>query len=336
MESVMRATLFALCLLSGLMTSAAAEPIEWRLAHYLPERHFFARDWLPAWIEAVESASEGRLRIVVHPNNELLRLGDIAPGIRDGKAEIGFGPAPESPALAVLGLPFMVNSATHGTRVAMHLLEGGELDIDLQGLHVVLLQTNAPSLLHSRGRPVARPQDLAGMRMRGATPGIRALLAALGSEPVEGFLAPQVYAALRDGQVDGTVFPYEAMDVFRLAEQLDYHTEVYLFVSALGLFVSQEALDALPGDLQDVIRRYSGLATALSAAQAWDDEEALGRRLAVEAGNTIIVPPPEDLPAWHTAAAAYTDDRLQALSRRGVDADALRQRIRSLAGRMGD
>lgn len=311
--------------------AAATEPVEWRLAHYLPERHFFASGWLREWVESLEAASEGRLRIIVHPNNTLLRLNDIAPGVREGRAELGFGPAPSSPALSVLGLPFMADSAAHGTRIALRLLADSMLNDDLSGLHVALLQTNAPSLLHTRGTPVRRPEDLEGLRMRGATPDIRALLAALGATPVEGFLAPQVYGALRDGYVDGTIFPYEAMGVFRLAEQLDYHTEVFLFVSTLGLFINEEALAALPPDLRDVVLSHSGETQAMAAAQAWDDEEHRGRGLATAAGNTVLTVDGSALAAWRAAAERHTHARLAAIAAEGGDAEALRERIEALA-----
>ncbi len=321
------------CLLAllALPCISNAQEFEWRLAHYLPEDHSFAARWLPEWVSDLESATDGRLRIVIHPNNELLRLAAIAPGVRDGAAEVGFGPAPDSVALSVLGLPFTADSARHGTRIAMALFAEGALDEDLAGLHVALLQTNAPSVIHSRERPIRTPADMQGMRMRGATPGIRALLAALGATPIEGFLAPQVYAALRDGHVDGTVFPYEAMGVFRLAEQLDYHTEVSLFVSALGLFISTDALATLPEDLQEVVHAHSGIEMALSAARAWDEEEARGRELAIAQGNTFIQPDEDDVQAWRAAAHRYTDARLAALAERSDDPHAVRARIEALA-----
>lgn len=324
----------AACLLFGAPLAAAEH--EWRLAHYLPENHFFAADWLPAWVARVEDATGGRLQITIHPNNELLRLGDIAPGVAAGHAEIGFGPAPDSAALSVLGLPFMVDSAHHGTAVAMRLLADGDLDDDMAGLEVAFLQTNAPSLVHTRGRAVHAPADLEGMRMRGATAGIRALLETLGSEPVEGFLAPQVYDALRDGHVDGTVFPYEAMDVFRLAEQLDHHTEVFLFVAALGLFISADALAALPPDLREAVRAHTGAEMASDAAAAWDEEERRGRDIAVAAGNEIIAPDRDQYALWREAAAPYVAERLERLAASGAGTDALHARVLDIAATLRD
>ena len=314
-------------LLLLLAASPATATIEWRLAHYLPEDHFFAAGWLADWAARIERESEGRLRIVVHPNNELLRLGAIAPGVAEGKAEMGFGPAPGAAALSVLGLPFMVDSAAQGTRVAMQLLADGDLAVAMGGLHVVYLQTNAPSLIHTRGRPVRIPADLAGLRIRGATAGIRELISAIGGTPVAGFLAPQVYGALRDGHVDGTVFPYEALGVFRLGEQLDYHTEVFLFVATLGLFVNAEALAALPADLRALVIRHSGPGVALSAAAAWDAEETRGREIARELGNTVIRPDAGELSLWREAALVETQARLGKL---GDQAPALLKRVEDI------
>jgi TRAP-type C4-dicarboxylate transport system substrate-binding protein len=320
-------------LLLFLAASPAAATIEWRLAHYLPGDHFFAAGWLADWAARLERESEGRLRIVVRPNNELLRLGAIAPGVAEGKAEMGFGPAPEAAVLSVLGLPFMVDSATQGTGVAMRLLAEGDLAGATRGLHVVYLQTNAPSLIHTRGRPVRTPADLEGLGIRGATEGIRELISAIGGTPVAGFLAPQVYGALRDGQVDGTVFPYEALGVFRLGEQLDYHTEVFLFVAALGLFVNAEALAALPADLRALVMRHSGPAVALSAAAAWDAEETRGREIALELGNTVIRPDEAELSLWREAAAIETQARLGKL---GDEAPALLKRVTGIINAAGD
>lgn len=316
-------TLLLLLLAMGPVAAA----IEWRLAHYLPEDHFFVTGWLADWAGRLERESEGRLRILVHPNNELLRLGAIAPGVAEGKAEMGFGPAPEAPVLSVLGLPFMVDSAAQGTEVAMRLLHDGDLDDVMRGLHVVYLQTNAPSLIHTRDRPVRTPADLKGLRIRGATDGIRDLIAAIGGAPVAGFLAPQVFGALRDGHVDGTVFPYEALGVFRLGEQLDYHTEVFLFVSTLGLFVNAEALAALPDDLRALVMAHSGPAVATSAAAAWDAEEARGSKIAVGLGNTVIRPDQAELRQWREAASIEMEARLGKL---GTEAPVLLRRVRDI------
>jgi len=293
-------------------TAKAAE-FEWRLAHYLPAEHFFAAGWLDAWARTIEKDSDGRIRITTRPNNELLRLGAIAPGVRDGTVEVGFGPVPEHVVFSLVGLPFVADSAQHGARLLERLSTRGAIAAPLSGLHVVALFTNAPSVVHSKTKRVRVPRDLAGMRMRGATPNIRELLAALGATPVEGFLAPQVYGALRDGQVDGTVFPYEAMGVFRLAEQLRHHTEVPLFVSGLGLFIDADALAALPPELREIVVRHSGPQASLTAAKAWDDEETRGRALARAQGNQILEPAARELRAWRRALEPFVAARIAAL-----------------------
>ncbi|MEQ8733408.1 MAG: TRAP transporter substrate-binding protein DctP [Rhodospirillaceae bacterium] len=314
--------------LIGLSTPAAAAEVEWRLAHYLQEEHFFAAGWLSDWVKELERRTDGRINIEVHPNNSLLRLAAIAPGVRDGIAEVGFGPAPESPTLDLVELPFIADSAVHGTRIVNSLLQDQSLlNVDLTGLHVAVLQTNAPSLIHTKDKPVRVPADLSGLKMRGATDYIRDILSVLGSEPVAGYLAPQVYGLLEAGTVDGTIWPYEAMRIFNLGEQANYHTEMYFFVSVLGLFINAEALNALPDDLRTIVVEMSGSDVALNAATEWDKEEQRGRDNVIELGNTIIVPTPEERSAWREVAQPLIDKRLNELSQSGVNAQ---QRYREL------
>ena len=313
--------ILALTVVFCTQTVSAAE-YEWRFAHYLQEEHFFAVGWLSDWAYEIERRSDGRINVTVYPINSLLRLGSIAPGVKDGVAEIGFGPAPQSAILDLIELPFVANSATHGTQIAMSVLESNEsVARDLDGLHVVVLQTNAPSLIHTKDKPVRVLQDLAGLRMRGATEYIRDVLSTLGSDPIADYLAPQVFGLLRDGKIDGTIWPYEAMRIFNLREQANHHTEMYFFVSVLGLFVNAAALDSLPEDLQTVVRDMSGKAVALSAASEWDKEEQIGRETVEGLGNTIITLTDEERLAWRAAAQPLIDRKLTELSRAGIDAE---------------
>ena len=299
-------------LVLGLMWASPSTAADhtWRLAHYLQEEHFFPSGWLQDWIDQLEARSDGRIKIEVHPNNTLLRLAAIAPGVRDGKAEVGFGPAPDSALLDVMELPFVATSAEHGTAIAMGLLESDGLSDDLKGLHPVFLQTNAPSLIHTKDIAVRVPADMTGLRMRGATPYIRDVLGTLGAEPVADYLAPEVYGLLRDGIVDGTVWPYEAMGIFNLAEQANHHTEMFFFVSVLGLFINAEALAALPDDLQAIVMDLSGPEIARAAAQEWDAEERIGRQLAEAQGNVFIVPTQDEQALWRKAAQPLIDRKL--------------------------
>lgn len=310
------------CALGALFvpTLASAAEVEWRLAHYLQKEHFFAAGWLSNWVGELERRTDGRINVEVHPNNSLLRLAAIAPGVRDGVAEIGFGPAPDSSTLDLVELPFIADSAAHGTLIVNTLLDDQNLlNNDLAGLHVAVLQTNAPSLIHTKDKPVRAPTDLGGLKMRGATDYIRDILSVLGSEPVAGYLAPQVYGLLEAGTVDGTIWPYEAMRIFNLGEQANYHTEMYFFVSVLGLFINSEALNALPGDLRAIVVEMSGSAVAFSAAEEWDREEQRGRDKVIELGNTIIVPTPEERSAWRAAAQPLIEKRLNELGQSDVN-----------------
>jgi TRAP-type C4-dicarboxylate transport system substrate-binding protein len=323
---------------AGLALSAQpapqADPGEvhvWRLAHYLQEDHVFVSGWLTDWVETLEARSDGRIRVEWHHNNSLLRLAAIAPGVAAGQAEMGFATAPPHGEFTLIGLPFMAGSAVHGAAIANALLEEGALDSAFEGLVPALIITNAPSLLHTRDVAVRAPDELAGLRLRGATPGIRSLIAALGATPVEGYLAPQVTGLLDRGEIDGTFWPWEAVGAFGLDAHVTHHTEAAVFVSVLALVINEDALTALPDDLQALVREMTGPDAALSAAAAWDEDEALGRERALARGNTVITLDDDALAAWRAALAPYTRERLDALEAEGFPAHARHEHMRALS-----
>ena len=58
--------------------------------------------------------------------------------------------------------------------------------------------------------------------------------------------------------MDGTIFPWEAISSFNLAEVLRYHAVVDLFVAPLFTLMNQKRYDSLPPDLRKVIDDLSG------------------------------------------------------------------------------
>jgi TRAP-type transport system periplasmic protein len=303
----------------------------WRLAHYLQEDHVFISGWLTDWVETLEARSDGRIRVEWHHNNSLLRLAAIAPGVAEGEAEMGFATAPPHGEFTLVGLPFMASSAVHGAGIVNALLDEGALDDAFEGLVPALVITNAPSLLHTRSVAVREPDELAGLRLRGATPGIRSLIAALGAIPVEGYLAPQVTGLLDRGEIDGTFWPWEAVGAFGLDAHVTHHTEAPVFVSVLALVINEAAFDALPDDLQALVRGMTGPDAALSAAAAWDADEALGRDRALARGNTVITLDDDALAAWRAALEPFTRERLDALEADGFPAHERHERMRALS-----
>ena len=314
---------------AGLSAPQAAE-FEFRLAHYLPPAHNHAQNILPAWIETVEQASDGRIDIELFPAGQLLGITEIYDGVRNGVAELGWGLPAVQPgrfqSLTLMEFPFLFDSAVDATQAAMELNAEGVFAEDFDGVRLLYLHTHAPAGIHTRERAVAAPEDFEGMRIRFASATVREMLNALGAEPV-GVPAPQVYENLEKGVLDGVAFPYDAMKGLRLGEQVDYHTDVPLYVLPFYMIMNQQAFDSLPPDLQEVMVENSGLEEAIRVATSWDDEEARGRAYVVELGNQIVEPDEEQISSWRETLAPVVDAQIEALEGDGVDARSLYERL---------
>ena len=319
----------ALASATGLRASNAAE-FEFRLAHYLPPAHNHAQNILPAWVEQVEQASDGRIDIELFPAGQLLGITEIYDGVRNGVAELGWGlPAVQPgrfPSLTLLEFPFLFESAVDATQTAMALDAEGVFAEDFEGVRLLYLHTHAPAGIHTRERPVIAPEDFEGLRIRFASATVREMLSALGAEPV-GVPAPQVYENLEKGVLDGVAFPFDAMKGLRLGEQVDYHTDVPLYVLPFYMIMNQQAFDSLPPDLQEVMVANSGLDEAVRVATSWDEEEARGRAYVVELGNEIVEPDEDQLAAWRETLAPVVEAQIEALEDEGIDARSLYERL---------
>ena len=309
--------------------SNAAE-FEFRLAHYLPPAHNHAQNILPAWVERIEQASGGRIDIELYPAGQLLGIAEIYDGVRNGVAELGWGLPAVQPgrfqSLTILEFPFLFESAVDATQTAMELNAEGVFAEDFEDVRLLYIHTHSPAGIHTRERPVAAPSDFDGLRIRFASATVREMLSALGAEPV-GVPAPQVYENLEKGVLDGVAFPYDAMKGLRLGEQVDFHTDVPLYVLPFYLIMNQQAFDSLPPDLQEVLVANSGTDEAVRVATSWDEEEARGRAYVIELGNEIIEPDEDQLAAWRESLAPVVEGQIEALEQDGIDARALYDRL---------
>ena len=311
--------------------AATAAEFEFRLAHYLPPTHNHAENVLTAWAERVAEASDGRIHVEIYPAGQLLGIAEIYDGVRNGVAELGWGlPAVQPgrfPRLSLLELPFLFTSAEEATRAAMTLQQDGVFDEEFADVVLLYLHTHSPAGVHTRTDPIVELTDFEGQRIRFASATVRDLLAAFGAEPV-GVPAPQVYENLEKGVLDGVAFPYDAMKGLRLGEQIDYHTDVPLYVLPFYLVMNRQAFDSLPPDLQEVMLASAGMEEALRVAASWDEEEARGRTYVQELGNAVITPSADQLAAWQARADTVAEARLSALESEGVtDARALYDRL---------
>src|SRR2546429_7402834 len=176
-------------------------------------------------------------------------------------------------------------------------------------------------------KPVPPPEDLAGLKLRAPTAVTAAIVKALGGTPVT-LAAPETYNALERGVIDGTLFPWEAISGFKLAEVLRHHTAVNLYAASLFMTMNQKKYESLPPDLRKVIDDLSGAWGAEFTGAAWDKNEEEGMAAAKNAGATIYAVPAAERARWAAKLKPVEDEWITSMQSRGLPGREVLQDLR--------
>ena len=307
----------------------AQEVTTLRLHQFLPAQATIPALAIAPWVERVEAASAGRLRFELYP---AMQLGgapaDLYDQARDGVVDLvwtvlGYTPG-RFPRAEVFELPWMVTRG-EATSVAFHKFVAAHAMDEFAGVRLLCAHAHGPGLFHSKD-PITRLEDLKGMKVRGGSRIINDLLAQLGAEPV-GLPVPQVPEALSTGVINATTVPWEVTPSLKIAELVRNHTgfagQHGLYTQTFGFIMNLERYDSLPVDLQAIIDANSGVETARAFGAAMDAGDATGRRIAEEAGNSIVTLDADETARWKAASQPTIDRWVADMQAAGADGAGL-------------
>lgn len=332
---------FAATLVAGALSLAAmpalAQDVTLRLHQFLPPQAPLPAHVIKPWAESIEAASDGRIKI---QHFDAMALGGTPPSLmdqaRDGVVDIsmtlvGYTPG-RFPRSEVFELPFMMTSPIATSLAFWDLVESDLQESEFKDVHVLGAWVHGPGLVHSRDG-VTSLEDMKGLKLRGPTRVINDLLAELGATPV-GMPLPAIPEALSTGVIDATVIPWEVTPSIRLTELLDNHTEFggdrALYTAAIVMVMNKRAYDNLPDDLKAVIDAESGAKLTELAAQVMWDYDAPGRKIAEDAGNTIVTLDEAEVARWQEAAMPVVDRWVAEMDGKGIDGAALIEQAQGL------
>jgi len=308
---------------------AGAQDVTLKLHQLLPLKATIPADFLQPWIEKVEKDSGGRIKIEHYPSMQLGgKPPELIQQVTDGVVDfvwtvLGYTPG-RFPKSEAFELPFMVAG---GEKTSMAFQEYYEkhLTDEFPGIKVICVHTHGSGLLHTKD-PVNSLADIKGMKLRGPTRVITQMLETLGAVPV-GMPVPAVPEAVSKGVIDGAVIPWEITLPLKMRELVSNHTEFTgdrgLYTATFVFAMNQASYDRLPDDLKKVIDDNSGMMAAAWAGRAMDGGDVIGRKLAVENGNNIIVLDEAETQRWKEAASALVDKWIADMNEKGIDGKAL-------------
>lgn len=320
---------------------AAAAEFEFKLQSFLPAQATIPSKIIDVWADRIEEESQGRIEI---QRFAAMQLGGRPPElfdqVMDGVIDItwnvvGYTPG-RFPSTEVFELPFLVEDAVPASAAFWTLLEEDIASREFSDMQVLGGWVHGPGVIHA-DREVLTPEDLNGMKIRGASRQVNALLNTLGATPV-GMPVPAVPEALSKGVIDGTTIPWEVTRALKVPELVDNHTEFtgpMLYTITFVLAMNKDAYNSLPDDLKAVIDANSGLSFSEFAGetqQAYDDP---AREIALDLGNNIVTLDEAQSAAWSEAAQPVYDAWLAEMSEKGIDGAALIERARTLMAEHG-
>ena len=314
---------------------AMAQEVTLKLHQFLPAQANVPKLILDVWADNVEAASEGRIKVDRFPS---MQLGGTPPELMDqvidGVADVvwtvvGYTPG-RFPSTEVFELPFMVTDARAGSAAYWQMYEE-HMQEEFADVHILGTWIHGPGVIHSN-KEIRTPDDMQGMKIRGATRQVNALLSVLGATPV-GMPVPAIPEALSKGVIDGTTIPWEVTPALKISELVNYHTEFegrHLYNVTFVLAMNKGVYDGLPDDLKAVIDDNSGLEFSVFAGGTQSDADGPSRQIAVDAGNEIVTLTEAEAEVWREAAQPVYDTWLSEMEERGIDGQALIDEARAL------
>ncbi len=323
--------------------AARAQEITLKVHHFLPPMSPFHSKFLAPWAERITKQSNGRMKVQVYPS---MQLGGTPPQLydqaKDGVVDIIWTVAGYSagrfPSFEVFELPFMVNSASGGSRALWEYVHVNKLDkTEFKDVKLLATHQHDEPHFHMVDKPINTMADLKGMKLRAPTRATNKFLTALGATPV-GMPVTQVSDALSKGVINGTMLPWEVVPSLKVHELVKYHSEIdeksqWLYATVFVFAMNSAKYASLPPDLKKIIDANSGAELSYAVGKMSDEEAIPARKQAKDRGNTFNTIPLEELKKWQAAGQSVTDEWIKDLDKKGLNGKALVGSARELIGK---
>lgn len=260
-----------------LLAALAVAPVlhaqtQWKLATGYRAESFHTRN-VVQFAQDVERASAGALRIEVHANNALFKLGDIPQAVQEGKAQAGetimTSLVRDMPIAGADAVPFVVRTYADARRMwdlQRPLIEGHFARKGLKALYAVPWP---PQGLFSIA-PVRSAADFKGTRMRTYNPATVRIAEMLGAVPVDVPMV-EVNTALSAGKLDSMITSALTGVENQVWGQIRQYYGINAWFPKNIVFVNQQAFDALPPPVREAVTK----AAQTAEARGWAMSETI-------------------------------------------------------------
>ena len=277
-------------------------PVAIFAGHTFAQTVLTVSSWLPPthtaskaqkeWCDLLEKNTAGKMKC-----NMLPRGVSPAPGtydaIKNGLADISYtvhGYTPGRFVYTQMGeFPFLGNSA-ESISVAFSKVTAKypQFAAENTGVKVLTLFTHGPGIVFNTKRPITKAADLDGLKFRIGGGMVNEISKTLGMNATLK-PAPDSYELLAGGVMDGTLFPAESTESFRIDKIIKHATTFPggLYNTSFVFLMNQARYDKLSADEKKAIDAISGETAARIFGRGWDKVDT--RAFALMQANGVQV-----------------------------------------------
>ena len=190
----------------GLVAGVAQAQMKWDMPTPYPDSNFHTRN-VRQFADDISKASGGKLQIVVHSGNSLIKHPEIKRAVQTGQVPIAETLvsilANEAAVFAYDSNPFLAPSYEKQRKLYQAAKPVLEKRLDGQGVTMLYSVPWPPTAIHTK-KEVNSLADFKGMRLRSFSPITSRLAELLGANPVL-IQAPEVPQAFRTGMIDAQI-----------------------------------------------------------------------------------------------------------------------------------
>lgn len=271
----------------GLCQSATAQTVL-TLSSWLHPAHTLSTTQIE-WCEMLAQKAAGKIKCQVLPRAVTAPPGTFD-AVRNGLADLSFtvhGYTPGRFAMPqMVEFPFMGDSA-EATSVAFQRMYNKypAFATEHKGVKVIAVFTHGPGIVFNTKKPIVKADDLLGMKFRVGGGMVNEIAKTLGMN-VTLKPAPESYELLSTGVMDGTLFPAESVESFKIDKVIKYGTTFPggLYNTSFVMMMNQDKYDGLPADVKKIIDEMSGEFAARMLGRGWDKVDRRGMAFMQAAG----------------------------------------------------
>jgi TRAP-type transport system periplasmic protein len=312
----------ALTAIAALYSAQAQAQTVLTVSSWLPPTHTLSMAQ-KEWCDQLQASTSNRIRCNILPRGVAPAPGTYD-AVRNGLADVSYTVHGYTPGRFVFTqmaeLPFLGDRA-EPLSVAFHRVGSKYPEIinEHQGVKVLALFTHGPGIVFNTKRPIARVEDLSGLKFRVGGGMVNEIAKVLDMN-VTLKPAPESFELLSTGVMDGTLFPAESSDSFKIDKIIKHATTFPggLYNTSFVFMMNQAKYNQLSDADKKAVDAVSGEAAARLFGQGWDKVDDVAHANMQKNGVKVLRADPGFVSAVTTRTNKLERDWAQAASAKGL------------------